>query len=59
MRSVDWGKFKTQLEKVGQKIETAGKEYAVLAGTRTNTLERPLRRIEELEKREVQLIEKK
>jgi DNA recombination protein RmuC len=43
-----WGKFKAQMTKVGQRIDAAGKEYAALTGTRTNALERPLRKIEEL-----------
>ncbi len=47
-----WGRFKGQMEKVGQRIDSASKEYAALAGTRTNTLERPLRRIEELRTRD-------
>ena len=50
-----WGRFKGQMEKVGQRIESASKEYAALAGTRTNTLERPLRRIEELRTRDREL----
>jgi DNA recombination protein RmuC len=47
-----WARFKGQMEKVGQRIDSASKEYAALAGTRTNTLERPLRRIEELRTRD-------
>jgi len=47
-----WAKFKTQMERVGQRIDAASKEYTALAGTRTNTLERPLRRIEELRTRD-------
>jgi DNA recombination protein RmuC len=45
-----WAKFKGQMEKVGQRIDAASREYTALAGTRTNTLERPLRKIEELRK---------
>jgi DNA recombination protein RmuC len=52
-----WGKFKVQMEKVGQKIEAAGREYTALAGTRANTLERPLRAIEELRTRDLELVE--
>ncbi len=50
--SEQWGKFKGQMEKVGQRIDAASKEYTTLAGTRTNTLERPLRRINELKTRD-------
>jgi DNA recombination protein RmuC len=52
-----WGKFKVQMEKVGQKIDAAGREYAALVGTRANTLERPLRAIEELRTRDLELVE--
>jgi DNA recombination protein RmuC len=47
-----WSKFKGQMDKVGQRIDQAGKEYTALAGTRTNTLERPLRKIAELRTRD-------
>jgi DNA recombination protein RmuC len=52
-----WAKFKGQMEKVGQKIDAASKEYTALAGTRTNTLERPLRRIQELRTRDLELVD--
>jgi DNA recombination protein RmuC len=55
--SDQWGKFKGQMEKVGQRIDAASKEYTALAGTRTNTLERPLRRINELRTRDLELVE--
>lgn len=55
--SEQWGKFKGQMEKVGQRIEATSKEYTALAGTRTNTLERPLRRIDELRTRDLELVE--
>jgi DNA recombination protein RmuC len=55
--SEQWGKFKGQMEKVGQRIEAASKEYTALAGTRTNTIERPLRRIQELRTRDLELVE--
>jgi DNA recombination protein RmuC len=55
--SEQWGKFKGQMEKVGQRIDAASKEYTALAGTRTNTLERPLRRINELRTRDLELVE--
>ena len=50
-----WGKFKTQMEKVGQRIDAAHKEYTTLSGTRTNALERPLRQIDEMRTRDIQL----
>jgi len=43
-----WGRFKTQMEKVGQRIESAGREYEALVGTRTRGLEKPLLKIEQL-----------
>ena len=55
--SDQWGKFKGQMEKVGQRIDAASKEYTALAGTRTNTIERPLRRINELRTRDLELVE--
>jgi DNA recombination protein RmuC len=54
-----WGKFKGQMEKVGLKIDAAGREYAALVGTRTNTLERPLRAIDELRTRDLELVEER
>lgn len=50
-----WSRFKGQMDKVGQRIEAAGKEYAALVGTRANTLERPLRKIDELRRRDQEL----
>jgi DNA recombination protein RmuC len=50
-----WAKFKGQMDKVGQRIDQAGKEYAALIGTRANTLERPLRKIAELRTRDREL----
>ena len=43
-----WGKFKTQMDKVGQRIEAASKEYTTLSGTRAKALERPLLKIDAL-----------
>ena len=54
-----WGKFRAQMDKVGQKIDAAGREYAALAGTRVNTLERPLRAIDELRTRDLELVEER
>ena len=52
-----WDKFKAQMDKVGQRIDAAGREFTNLAGTRTNVLERPLRKIEELRTRDAELPE--
>lgn len=43
-----WDRFCGQLDKVGARIESAGKEYERLATTRRRQLERPLAKIEEL-----------
>jgi DNA recombination protein RmuC len=51
-----WSRFKAQMDKVGQRIDAAGREYAALVGTRTNTLERPLRKIDELRTRDLELV---
>ena len=43
-----WGKFKGQMERVGQRIDAAATAYANLSGTRTNVLERSLHKIDAL-----------
>jgi len=43
-----WGKFKGQMEKVGQRIEATATAFTNLAGTRTNVLERSLHKIDAL-----------
>lgn len=43
-----WGMFTESLERVGKRIEDAGREYETCAGTRRRMLERPLKKIEEL-----------
>ncbi len=43
-----WGRFKGQMEKVGQRIDAASTAYTSLAGTRTNMLERSLHKIDAL-----------
>jgi DNA recombination protein RmuC len=43
-----WGNYKEQMDKMGARIDDARKQYETLVGTRTNALERPLRKIEEL-----------
>ncbi len=46
--SDQWKKFKGQMEKVGQRIESAGMEYEAMVGTRKRMLEKPLHKIDEL-----------
>ena len=46
--SKQWDMFKTSMDKMGRRIEEAQKEFNSLVTTRTNQLERPLRKIEEL-----------
>jgi DNA recombination protein RmuC len=41
-----WTKFLGQMDKVGQRIDAAGKEYEALVTTRRRALERPLHKIE-------------
>jgi DNA recombination protein RmuC len=41
-----WTKFLGQMDKVGQRIDAAGKEYEALVTTRRKALERPLHKIE-------------
>jgi DNA recombination protein RmuC len=43
-----WKKFVTQMDKVGARIEAAGREYETLVGTRRRALEKPLHKIEDL-----------
>lgn len=43
-----WQKFVGQMEKVGTRIESVGREYAALVGTRRRALEKPLNRIDDL-----------
>jgi DNA recombination protein RmuC len=45
-----WQEFSTSLEKMGRRIDEAGKEYQRLISTRRNMLERPLREIDDLRK---------
>jgi len=45
-----WDKYKEEMDKLGSRIEAAGKQFEVVRGTRTNVLERPLNRIEDLSK---------
>ncbi len=47
-----WNEYKERFKLMGEKLDAARKEYDKLATTRTNTLERPLKKIEELRGRE-------
>jgi len=46
--SKQWAAYKDKTKAVGEKIDAARKEFDLLVTTRTNMLERPLRRIEDL-----------
>ncbi|OPY78154.1 MAG: DNA recombination protein RmuC [Syntrophorhabdus sp. PtaU1.Bin153] len=46
--SKQWSLYKERFKAMGDRIDAARKEYDALATTRTNMLERPLRKIEEL-----------
>lgn len=48
--SKQWSSFKDSMKKVGDKIDSLQKEFNTLSTTRTNTLEKPLRQIDELSK---------
>jgi DNA recombination protein RmuC len=43
-----WNKFVLQMDKVGARIEAAGREYETLVGTRRRALEKPLHKIDDL-----------
>lgn len=44
-----WEAFKSSMEKIGKRIDDAKDEYSRLVSTRTNQLERPLRKIDDLQ----------
>jgi DNA recombination protein RmuC len=43
-----WGEFKKCMDSMGKKIQAAGEEFQSLSNTRSNQLEKPLKKIEEL-----------
>ncbi|MFA6132909.1 MAG: DNA recombination protein RmuC [Phycisphaerae bacterium] len=43
-----WQKYKEEMDKLGQKIDQTAAQFAALRGTRSNQLEKPLDRIEQL-----------
>jgi DNA recombination protein RmuC len=50
--SKQWGLYKETFDMMGKRLDDAKKEYDVLTTTRSNMLERPLKKIEELRKQE-------
>lgn len=46
-----WQKYKESMEKMGRSLESAQNEFLNLSGTRSNQLEKPLQKIEELRTR--------
>ncbi len=46
--SKQWSMYKEKFRLMGERLDAAKKEYDAIATTRTNMLERPLRKIEEL-----------
>ena len=49
-----WDKYKLSMDKIGKRLEDAQKEYDSLITTRTNQLDRPLRKINELKDQSLQ-----
>jgi DNA recombination protein RmuC len=45
-----WNKYKERFKVMGERIDSARKEYDALSTTRSNMLERPLKKIDELRK---------
>ncbi len=50
-----WEKYKQSMDKIGKRLDDAQKEYEHLTSTRTNQLDRPLKKIDDL-KNDQQLI---
>jgi DNA recombination protein RmuC len=50
--SDQWRRFVAQMDRVGQRIDSATKEYEALVGTRQRMLEKPLRKIDELRRQQ-------
>ena len=48
--SKQWGEYKDKFSMMGKRLDDAKKEYDTLITTRTNMLERPLKKIDELRK---------
>jgi len=43
-----WGVFKDEMDRLGQRLDAAMRQFETLRTTRTNVLERPLRKLEDL-----------
>ena len=48
--SKQWGLYKEKFEAMGKRLDDARKEYDTLVTTRSNMLERPLKKIDDLRK---------
>ena len=48
--SKQWNMYKEKFRLMGERLDAAKKEYDALATTRSNMLERPLKKIEEIRK---------
>ena len=48
-----WNTYKDKFRVMGERLDSARKEYDLLVTTRTNMLEKPLRKIEELRNQEL------
>ena len=48
-----WDKYKVSMEKIGKRLGDAQKEYEHLISTRTNQLDRPLKKIDELKQEQL------
>ena len=48
--SKQWGLYKEKFEAMGKRLDDAKKEYDIIATTRSNMLERPLRKIDDLKR---------
>ena len=45
---IQWDKYKVSMDKIGKRLDDAQKTYDELISTRTNQLDRPLRKIDAL-----------
>ncbi len=50
-----WGKYKQSMDKIGKRLDDAQKEYEHLVSTRTNQLDRPLKKIDDLKNDQYEL----
>jgi DNA recombination protein RmuC len=50
---VQWEKYKQSMDKIGKRLDDAQKEYEHLVSTRTNQLDRPLKKIDELKNEQI------